>query len=180
MKKYASLFIALLFFISSRSQDIGYKTIDVGGEFQWYPKGYIYALHLASNSRLHHSFQLRLGYNTSNWKDEGLHDKEEGGGPGFSLGYRYYFLVKPHGFFLGARADLWRLSIDWNELLVKGKSKVWALQPTAELGYMILINDLFFITPSIAAGVQTNLKTEGQEVGDGSVFLVGLSAGWRF
>lgn len=181
MKKLTSLTIALFYFIvTAHSQIEGYKTIDVGGEFQWYPKGYISALHLAYNFPIHHAIQLSLGYNKSNWKDEGVHDNEKGGGPGFSLGYRYYFLVRPHGFFLGARADLWRLSIDWRQGIINGNSKIWALLPTGEIGYMFLINDMFFISPSIAAGVQTNIKTEGQAVGDGSVFLAGISAGWKF
>jgi len=181
MKKFTSLTVILFcFIITAHSQIEGYKTIDVGGEFQWYPKGYIYAIHLGYNFPVHHSVQLRLGYNKSNWKEKGIHDNEEGGGPGFSMGYRYYFLVRPHGFFLGARADLWKLTIDWREGTMNGKSKLWALQPAAELGYMFLINDMFFISPSIAAGVQTNIKTEGQAVGDGSVILVGISTGWKF
>ena len=181
MKKLTSLtIISLCFIISVRSQDFGYKTIDVGGEFQWHPKGYIYMVHLAYNFPIHHSVQARIGYNKSNWKEKGIHDNEEGGGPGFSLGYRYYFLVMPHGFFLGAHADVWRLSIDWRQGITNGRSKLWALQPTAEIGYMFLINDMFFISPSVAAGLQTNIKTEGQAVGDGSVILIGISTGWKF
>ncbi len=182
MKKLtaALTIISLCLIINVRSQEAGYKTIDVGGEFQWYPKGYIGALHLAYNFPVHHSIQVRVGYNKSNWKAEGLHNNEEGGGPGFSLGYRYYVLVRPHGFFLGTRADLWRLSIDWKQGLFTGTSKVWAIQPTAEMGYMILINDMLFITPSFAAGVQSNIKTEGDPVGDGFIFLPGISIGWKF
>jgi hypothetical protein len=181
MKKLTALTIILFcFIINTRSQEVGYKTIDVGGEFQWYTKGYIGALHLAYNFPIHHSFQVRVGYNKSNWKDLGLHQNEEGGGPGFSLGYRYYFLVRPHGFFLGARADLWKLSIDWKQGVVTGTTKVTAIQPTVEIGYMMLINDMVFISPSIAAGVQSNIKTEGQAVGDGAIFLAGLSIGWKF
>jgi Protein of unknown function (DUF3575) len=184
MKKYTSqailFFFLTCFIIPARSQDFGYKTIDVGGEFQYYSKGYITALHLAYNFRIHHSIQVRVGYNKSNWKDKGEHDNEEGGGPGFSLGYRYYFLVRPHGFFLGARADWWRLNIDWREGIITGKSKTSALQPTVEMGYMVLINDEFFISPSIAAGVQSNLNTQGEAVGDGFLFLAGVSVGWKF
>ena len=181
MKKNTSLTIlAFCFILTARSQDFGYKTFDVGGEFQWYPKGFISALHLAYNFPIHHSFQARIGYNRSTWKDLGKHDNEDGGGPGFSLGYRYYFLVRPHGFFLGARADLWRLTIDWRQGSNTGRSKISALQPTAEMGYMFLINDLFFISPSIACGVQTNVQTDGQTVGDGFIILAGISAGWKF
>ena len=182
MKKCACLFIiSFCFIISARSQEeFGYKTIDVGGEFQSYFRGYTAVLHLAYNFPIHHGIQFKVGYNKSNWKDAGTHDDENGGGPMFSLGYRYYFLVRPHGFFLGAHADLSRLSIDWKKGITTGTSKIWALQPTFELGYMILINDMFFITPSVGTGVQTNIKTEGDKVGDGSVFTTGISMGWKF
>jgi hypothetical protein len=181
MKKLTSLTIILFcFLISARSQDFGYKTIDVGGEFQWYPKGYISAFHLAYNFPVHHAIQLRLGYNKANRDDAGKHDNEEGGGPGFSLGYRYYFLVRPHGFFLGARGDVWHLNIDWRQGTTIGNSKVWIVQPTAEVGYMFLINDEFFISPCIANGVEINIKTQGQPVGEGFITLLGISAGWKF
>jgi hypothetical protein len=181
MKRFTVLFLTLfLLNIICRSQDLGYKTIDAGGEFQGYFKGYTAALHLAYNFSIHHSFQLRLGYNKNNLKDKGKHDNEEGGGHGGSLGYRYYFLVRPHGFFLGVHADLWRLSIDWRQGNVTGNSKIWALQPSVEMGYMILINDMFFITPSVSAGVQSNIKTEGQAIGDGFIMMTGISAGWKF
>jgi len=180
MKKYCCLFILLLFFISARSQDIGYKTIDVGGEFQWYPTGYIPTLHLAYGFPLHHSIQLRIGYNKANHEDKGKHDDEQGGGPGFSLGYRYYIPVRPHGLFVGARTDLWHMKIDWKQGTTSGTSKLWVIQPTFEVGYMILINDMFFITPSISNGVEINVNTIGDPVGEGFITLVGLSAGWRF
>jgi hypothetical protein len=48
------------------------------------------------------------------------------------------------------------------------------------MGYMFLINDLFFITPSLAGGVQANTNTEGQPVGDGFIILPGISVGWKF
>jgi hypothetical protein len=110
----------------------------------------------------------------------GKHDNEEGGGPGFSLGYRYYFLVRPHGFFLGARSDVWHLNIDWRQGTTFGNSKVWVVQPTLEIGYMFLINDELFISPCIANGAEINVKTQGQPVGEGFITLVGISAGWKF
>ena len=93
MKKLTGLTIILICFaITSQSQDFGYKTIDVGGEFQWYRAGYISALHLAYNFPIHHAVLLRIGYNKANRKDLGKHDDEKGGGPGFSFGYVTIFL----------------------------------------------------------------------------------------
>ena len=181
MKKLTTLIISFFLFTTiGKTQDFGYKTIDVGAEFLSSSKGHTATLHLAYNFPVHHALLLRAGYNSSKWKATGKHDNEEGNGPGASLGYRYYFLVRPHGFFLGARADVWRLTIDWRQGATTGKSKIWTLQPTAEIGYMILINDMFFISPTICGGVQTNIKTDGQEVGDGFIPQFGLSVGWKF
>jgi Protein of unknown function (DUF3575) len=183
--KITRILTILLFYLfyslsPATAQDLGYKTVDVGGEFQHYGKGFIAVVHLAYNARIHHSVQLRIGYNKSDWKDEGEHDNEEGGGPGLSIGYRYYFPVRPHGFFLGVRTDYYRLSIDWRQANVSGKSKINVFQPSFEMGYMLLINDMFFITPTIGAGVQANVTTNGESCGDGFLFLPGVSAGWKF
>ena len=86
MKKLTCLLvITFLLFLTARSQDLGYKTIDVGGEFLGSPKGYTVALHLAYNLQVHHGFQFRIAYNRSNWKDKGKHDMEEGSGAGQEL-----------------------------------------------------------------------------------------------
>jgi hypothetical protein len=45
---------------------------------------------------------------------------------------------------------------------------------------MFLINDEFFISPCIANGVEINVKTQGQPVGEGFITLLGISAGWKF
>ena len=181
MKKYIFL---IIFFLCSTlyatTQDFGYKTIDVGAEFLTSSKGNTTSLLLAYNLPVHHAFLLRAGYTSSKWKEKGNHDYEEGSGPGVSLGYRYYFLVRPHGFFLGVNAQAWKLSIDWREGTTTGKTKTWGLQPTVEMGYMFLINDMFFISPTISSGIQSNFKTEGQEVGEGFITRFGISAGWKF
>ena len=180
MKKLLAFIPLIFFFINSRSQDIGYSTTDIGGEFQWYPSGTITGLHIAFNSKLHSSVHLRFGYNKTDRKDWGSHSNEKGGGWGGTFGYRYYFRPFPHKFFIGARTDLWRMKINWSDLLAKGTSKTWTLQPTFETGYTFFVNDQLFITPSIANGVKINIKTEGQEVGHGFITLLGISLGVRF
>ena len=90
-----SLFILACFLLTAQSQEFGYKTIDVGGEFQWYRAGYISGLHLAYNFPVHHAVQLRIGYNKANRKDFGRHENEEGGGLGFHLDTVTIFLSGP-------------------------------------------------------------------------------------
>ena len=181
MKKLFTVLLSLSFFQTVFSQDIemGYTTTDIGGEFQWYPAGTITGLHIAFNSKLHNSFHFRVGYNKTDRKDFGKHDDEKGSGWGGTVGYRYYFKPFPHKFFIGARTDLWSMTIDWKQGTQSGTSKTMTLQPTFEMGYTFFVNDQMFITPSFANGVEVNIKTDGQEVGNGFRTLLGLSLGVR-
>src|SRR5688500_14547761 len=106
MKKHTLL--TLCFFLSviiTRSQDIGYRTVDAGGEFQWYSEGVILNFQLAFNSKIHHSFLVRLGYNNSRPQQTETHNSEDGSGWGGGIGYRYYPRLIPFMFFIGAGAN---------------------------------------------------------------------------
>ena len=176
MKKATVLFLLILFFHCAKSQEeLGYNTNDIGGEFQWYPSGKITSLHVAFNAIMHHSVIVRLGYNQIN-RDNNI---EKGSAWGGAIGYRYYFRLLPHKFFVGARAGLWRTKIDWAQDLETGETMTWTVQPTFEIGYTFIINDWAFITPSISSGVDINLKTEGEKVEQGFITLIGISAGFR-
>lgn len=179
MKKILPVLVLSFIFSEIHAQDVGYSTTDIGGEFQWYPAGTISGLHIAFNSQFHHSMHVRIGYNKTNRKDWGEHDEEKGQAWGGTIGYRYYFRPFPHKFFIGARTDLWRMNIDWKQGNQTGQTKTWTLQPTLEIGYTFFVNDQMFITPSIANGAEINIKTEGQEVGQGFVTLAGISLGVR-
>lgn len=178
-KTFVHFLFTCLFSGFINAQEMGYVTTDIGGSFQWYPTGTISELHLAFNSRYHHSVLFRLGYNKTNRKDHGEHDDEKGDGWGGSVGYRYYFKPFPHKFFIGTRCDLWRMNIDWKEGTQSGLSKTWTLQPVFEIGYTFFINDQMFITPSLANGAEINISTEGQNVGQGFITLLGISLGAR-
>lgn len=182
MKKAAVLFLLILIFTAARSQDgveVGYTTTDMGAEFQWYPSGTIAGLHVAFNSKIHHSVMVKFAYNKADRKDNGEKDNEKGSGWGGGIGYRYYFKPHPYKFFIGAKTDIWRMKIDWVEGAQTGETRTWALQPTFEIGYTFIINDQAFITPSISNGAQINMKTEGDKVGQGFITLIGISAGFR-
>ena len=179
----ARLLIISIIFLSAQqlhAQEYGYNTVDVGAGFKAPTNSMIFGLHLAANAKIHSGFHALIGYNKIRSNDAGKHTLEEGGGPGIAIGYRYYIKVRPYGFFIGAGTDLWHLKIDWHDLGSNGTTKTWALIPQAEIGYMILINDLFFISPSIGVGSQSNFGTQGEVVGDGFRFIPGISAGWKF
>ena len=180
MKQATILCTLVLFFYSSRSQvEVGFTTTDIGAQFQWYPTGTISSLHVAFNSKIHHSVLVQLGYNKANRKDDGEKDDEKGSGWGGAIGYRYYFKPFPYKFFLGVKTDIYRMKIDWVEGIQTGETKTWTLQPLFEIGYTFIINDQGFITPFIANGAEINIKTDGDKVGQGFITLIGISAGFR-
>lgn len=194
MKKLFSLLIlALLFCSFSYAQNMGFHTTDIGGEFQRYNRGSVYNLHVAFNSKLNHSFQLRLGYNhvpaydVSFQRDYGVDNHSEfGKGWGGGIGYRYYFKPFPHKFFIGARTDLWIMKIDLDYSPAAGPYVIpknyMVLQPALEAGYTFVINDILFITPYLSAGFQTDFDHGKGSVKYGSGFApnAGIGAGIRF
>ena len=185
MKKLLSLIIIVfLFCFCSYGQDMGFRTTDIGGEYQWYPRGSIYNLHVAFNAKLNHSFQLRLGYNHVPAYNAGTHT-EFGKGWGGGLGYRYYFKPFPYKFFIGARADIWVMKIDQVFYSFFDFSSVQdnylVLQPALEAGYTFVINDVLYITPYATAGFQTQFdQSAGAKYGNGFTPTAGISAGFRF
>lgn len=160
-------------------------------ENQAYPAGIIpgirFDLDLTTNSYL----TSRIGYNVTDRKDYGKNDNEEGGGPGFSLGYsRTDFLTQ--NLSLDVRADLWFLDIDWEdtqticgtvppcfESNIEGSTEITVLQPTFGIGYYIYLGENFFIKPSLSFGYEINIKTDGRKVGEGAILLGGLNFGFK-
>lgn len=184
MKKITGLFFVFLFSMLTKtvsSQDFGYKTIDVGGEYQWQPDGLLLNLQLAFNAKTHSSLVLRAGYNKTTSATI-PHNSEEGKGWGGSIGYRYYFSVLPKRFFIGIKADVWKETVHWSIPVTESDTKFLIYQPGAEIGYTFLINDLFFITPHLTAAYQIKANNKGEAVayGEGFVPLAGIGAGWRF
>lgn len=168
--------------ISSRSQDVGYRTVDVGGEYRYTNDGPVINLQLGFNAEEHHSIVARAGYRKVSGETRSNHTAESGNGWGGSLGYRYHFSVVPKRFFIGIGAGLWNMNVTWSTPEVEGTTRLLVLQPALEAGYTLIINDYLFITPSVSASLQTTLGTKGEAVAYGTGFtpMAGISIGWRF
>ncbi len=164
------------------SQDMGYQTFDIGGEYIWAENSPAINLQAAFNAKIHHSFVLSAGYKTAYRPITGTHNNEKGKGWGGALGYRYYFSVIPKRFFLGLRAELWNMGMYRTADPTVPSVNVLIAQPNAEAGYTFLINDLFFITTYLRYGKQVTLGSPGDKFnyGNGYVTSTGISAGWRF
>lgn len=158
---------------------------DVGFELQVYPTGIIPGVRFETAVDERSTFHLRLGAQTIRHQDFGVHDDERGDGVGFSLGYKRYLNRGYTGFNWGLRSDLWFNTLDWTDnpgtaAELTGTTDVLVLQPTVELSWLYLANSSLFITPSFSAGFEINIMTEGEEVGQGFIFILGLTVGTRF
>lgn len=178
MKKLAIILVISLFstVIYGQMAEIGYNTNDIGAEFQYYKDGKFIGLHLAHNAKLHHSFHFEIGYYIAGDPTSSFYSNINNGGLGLGLGYRYYFLLRPHGFFAGLKANLFTYKVGTQTLMLY-TSKIFI--PSVEAGYMILVNDMFFITPSVSFGYKTNLESGLKQDEEKTVPLFGISAGFK-
>ena len=159
---------------------------ELGLEVQGYPAGVIFGVRYDFTLATHLSANVRAGYNLARRRDLGEHDDERGGGPGASLGARYYFKEQYQGFFVGVRGDFWFMEIDWvterpGDDDLRGSTDITVIQPLAEGGYTFLLgDDQWSLTPKISLGYEINVKTRGEEVGEGAISLFGLQVDRRF
>ena len=180
-KATTSFFLVFLFTTSQAQMEVGYKTADVGAEFQWYEDGSFIGLHLATNSKLHHSFHATIGYYMAGDPTASFYYNINKGGLGGGLGYRYYTDLRPHGFFIGAKADLftYKVGLKTQTLNIEPRTSMIFI-PSLQTGYMILINDMFFITPTASIGYKTNLQSDMSIDENKAVGLFGISCGFKF
>ena len=182
MKKATTfVFSVFLFIVSHAQMEVGYNTTDVGAEFQWYEDGKFVGLHLASNAKLHHSFHATIGYYMAGDPTASFYYNLNNGGLGVGLGYRYYTGLRPHRFFIGAKADLftYKAGLKTQTLMVESSTSMIFI-PSLQTGYMILINDMFFITPTASVGYKTNLQSDMSIDENKTVGLFGISLGAKF
>ncbi len=185
MKKL-KIFLAVSFYCviaTAQQVDIGYRTMDVGAEFLKYKDGSFIGLHLGFNAKMHHSVHTSLGYYAASDETPAYYYNKSKGGLGINLGYRYYVKPRPDGFFVGAKANLFTNKIildpQLNTQTPEGPYTSMNFIPAVQAGYMFLINDMFFITPSIEAGIKTNLQKKITTDKSKSAFLAGISCGFK-
>ena len=180
MKKLVTIFLVLFCSgVSFGQMDVGYTTTDVGGEFQYYKDGKFVGLHIASNAKLHSSIHAEIGYYIAGDPTATFYNNQNKGGLGLGLGYRYYTMYRPHAFFVGVKANLFTHKVVLTTQTPETVNSA-ILIPSLETGSMILINDMFFITPSVSLGYKINLRSELKSDEKRAVGLLGISTGFKF
>jgi len=155
------------------------SNIAVGPEVQLYPTGILFGMTFYKELNEYNYLGIRAGYNFVRHGSAGLHEDERGGGWGGTIGYHRQINIGNSHWLVGARCDLWRNKIDWTNRVgepdeVTGISRITVIQPTVQLAYPFRVTDQFFL-PSISFGSEINIRTEGEEVGEGLILLIGLS-----
>jgi len=155
----------------------------IGFEGQVYPAGVIPGLRISHDLAERTELNFRIAMNIADRGDNGEHDQEEGEGPGFSFGARRFLADNHEKWFVGLRADVWFLEIDWQDTvnrMASGTTDITVFQPTVEAGYRFGDHKHWSFTPALALGYEINVKTDGEDVGEGAILLGGLSVTYRF
>ena len=149
-----------------------------GFEVQGYPAGVIYGAHGQLAISADEVLTVRAAVNDTDRQDFGEFDNEEGDGIGGGVGYRRYSGDFYDGWMWGARVDLWDLEIDWRQDPgLTGTTDILVLQPTIEGGYTWWLDELrtWRLTVSAAVGAEINIDTDGEDVGEGAIGLLGMT-----
>jgi hypothetical protein len=154
------------------ASDVSAQTI--GPSLELYPAGAIvtarYSRDVSTNARIH----IHAGMNATDRRDWGKHALERGAGFGVGLaGHRYRGDVRT-GPWVGARLDVWAMTIEWEDPGRAGETTMTVLQPTARLGWTFpAVGKEFDLSASL--GMEMNLNTTGEGVGEGAIFLLGIA-----
>ena len=154
----------------------------LGAEVRGYPAGVIPAFYGETPLSDHAVLTFDLAANVTDREDNGEHDDEDGDGFGGGVGYRYYYGERFDCWFFGVRIDLWSLSIDWEDdsPSASGNTDVLVLQPTVEGGYGWWVGERWRLNVFAAAGAEINVDTDGEDVGEGAIGILGVSCVYGF
>ena len=153
----------------------------VGIEVQGYPAGIMPGVCMDIGKWEHATISTRVGFDiVCRQGYSGLNDDERGWGPGVALGYRYHSGNSFSGFYAVVRADMWWLTIAWQDRSNRpnqGSTDVLVLIPTLEIGYLLPIKQTpYKIGFGIAQGREINLISLGKDVGQGYITLITCKA----
>ena len=185
LKVFRLTFLLLIISVTSSYAQGSFGISNVGAEFQVFPAGFIIGprveFALSERSRIHG----RVFYEVARRQDFGEFDNEEGGGLGFGFGYQHFFKNKLKNFFLSGRVDLLFLDIDWTDIngpiTTMGTTEITVVQPTGQAGYRLYLGDKkWFLDLTVSFGVEVNVVTRGPDVGEGGIFLGGITFGRNF
>ena len=162
--------------VLASTSSVAQPGIGIGSEAQLYPAGLIAAAVFQTSVGARDAVALHAAYNLTDRRDFGRHDSEEGNGPGAGASWHHVFGDGTTGVTVGARMDFWRLTIDWRDNPNRtGTTKVTVWQPTARVGYQwVAGSGHWSFGPTVGFGLEVNVSTTGEAVGEGPILLGGF------
>ncbi len=146
------------------------------GEIRGYPSGAILSAGLGSGFGDHYYAAAHAAYNFVDRGSNGKFDNEDGGGFGFGITLDKFFQPAQTGWFVGGRAELFFLNIDYRDPGVSGSSDITVFQPTARGGYgWQFAGGQYGLVAALSLGAEINVSTDGRKVGEGAIVLGGLA-----
>lgn len=147
-------------------------------ETQLYPAGVIAVVGHTFHPNDATEGRLFAGFNMTNRRDWGVQDDESGHGFGGGVDINRALPVLGDRWMAGGRVDVWSMKINWrNDTLgITADSRILVFQPTARLIYRLLDqpeSGLRTMDVSLSLGMEKNIATHGQPVGEGAILLVG-------
>ena len=148
-----------------------------GVELQAYPTGIVPGVRYEWLMGETDILFIRGAYNFTERSDFGEHEDESGGGPGIGIGWRHWKDERANGWHYGARLDVWDMEIDWEDDAPsrEGETDIIVIQPYLELGYSWPGQGGSRIDITAGAGAEINVDTDGEDVGEGFIALIGIS-----
>lgn len=147
-------------------------------EWQAYPAGVIAVAGHTFHPNDMTEGRLFAGFNITNRRDWGVQDDESGHGYGGGVDINRALPAIGSRWMAGGRVDLWSMKINWrNDTLgITADSRILVFQPTARLLYRLRStpdSGLRALDLSLSFGMEKNIATHGQPVGEGAILLLG-------
>lgn len=172
----ARTFAAVILSWVAMPSTVGAQSPGVGVELRAYPAGLIPTARIDARVSGRVDLNLSGGVNVTDRRGYGEHDDEKGHGLGAGAGLTFRPAQGAAGWVWGARAEVWDLDIDWEDQgRLPGSTDVLVLQPTVRVGYRWPVGGSSAFEAGASLGMEINVRTRGEDVGQGPILLVGVA-----
>ena len=170
--------IGLLFFLSTSFLLRGSTAYAQNIEWQLYPAGAIAVVGHTFHPNENTEGRLFAGVNITNRRDWGVQDDESGQGFGGGVDINRTLPLLGQRWLAGGRVDVWSIQINWrnDSLGITADSRILVFQPTARVIYRLRTpqpSGVRIIDVTASLGIEKNIATHGQPVGEGAILLIG-------
>ncbi len=162
------------------------KEVQIGAELQFYPAGFMPTITTNIFIKEHLAIRLRLGGNFADRSDfSSYNDKEKARGFGGTFGVQRYFPYWKGSFVVGIYVDGWNMWTEWKDNVgtsnpQSGTTYNFVVQPWINAGYLFQVSKQWNAGLTFGVGREFNVITHGEDVGEGWMGILTLSANYSF